>query len=65
MFAFCNNKILFETFFMIYKEKKGKHVGMLKLTNLEQFVIINNNLNTEENNEISNKKNIKKFSYIK
>ena len=59
MFAFCNNKILFETFFMIYKEKKGKHVGMLKLTNLEQFVIINNNLNTEENNEISNKKNIK------
>ena len=32
---------------------------MLKLTNLEQFVIINNNLNTEENNEISNKKNIK------
>ena len=54
MFAFCNNKILFETFYMIYKEKKGKHVGMLNLSNLEQFIIINNRLSSQNATEMSN-----------
>ena len=58
MFAFSNNKILFETFYMIYKEKKGKHNGMLKLSNFEQFIIINNNIITQEKNEPINDENI-------
>ena len=56
-FAFCNNKVLFETFYMIYKEKKGKHVGMLNLVNLEQFIVINNNLIIQNNEEIEECKN--------
>ena len=56
MFAFCNNKILFEAFFMIYKEKKGKYLGMLNLANLEQFIFVNNNLINQNDDEISNNK---------
>ena len=52
MFAFCNNKILFETFYMIYKEKKGKHIGMLNLSNLEQFIIINNRIVSQNATEL-------------
>ena len=58
MFAFCNNKILFETFYMIYKEKRGSHNGMLKLSNLEQFIIINNNLINQKTNELLSEENI-------
>ena len=61
MFAFCNNKILFETFYMIYKEKKGKHIGMLNLSNLEQFIIINNKLVSSGATEISNNIGIKEI----
>ena len=58
MFAFCNKKTLFETFYMIYKEKKGKHIEMLNLANLEQFIIVNNNIIMSPNDtEISNKMN--------
>ena len=56
-FAFCNNKILFETFYLIYKEKKGKHIGMLNLINLEQFILVNNDLLFQNDGEISNNKN--------
>ena len=58
LFAFCNNKLLFEAFYMNYKEKKGKHAGMLNLANLEQFIIINNRLVSPSETEISNNKNI-------
>ena len=43
---------------MNYKEKKGKHAGMLNLANLEQFIIINNRLVSPSETEISNNKNI-------
>ena len=44
MFAFCNHKLLFETFYLIYKEKKGKNINMMNLRSIEQFIIINNKL---------------------
>ena len=44
MFAFCNNKFLFESFYLIYKEKKGKHAGMINLQSIEQFICVNNKL---------------------
>ena len=66
LYDFCNNKILFETFFMKYKEKKGKNINKLNLISFEQFILINNNIieNDEKNNIISlnnilQKKNIK------
>ena len=42
MFAFCNNKYLFESFYLIYKEKKGKNMNMINLQTIEQFIIVNN-----------------------
>ena len=42
MFAFCNNKFLFESFYLIYKEKIGKHIDMINLNSIEQFILINN-----------------------
>ena len=47
MFAFCNNKILFESFYLIYKEKKGKHLNMISLKSIEQFILVNNKINIE------------------
>ena len=54
MFAFCNNKLLFETFYLIYKEKKGKNINMMNLKSIEQFIIINNKIDL---NKIGNKSN--------
>ena len=42
MFAFVNDKFLFEDFYNIYKEKKGKYIGMLKLHSFQQFIFYNN-----------------------
>ena len=42
MFAFVNDKFLFEEFFNTYKEKKGEHQNMLKLHSLQQFILYNN-----------------------
>ena len=47
MFAFCNNKFLFESFYLIYKEKRGKHINNICLKSIEQFILINNKINNE------------------
>ena len=59
MFAFCNNKFLFESFFLIYKEKIGKHINKINLKSIEQFIVVNNRINSFEMNlkENNNKSN--------
>ena len=42
MFAFVNDKFLFEDFYEIYKERKGKYAGMLSIYSLQQFIFYNN-----------------------
>ena len=42
MFAFCNDKYLFESFFLIYCEKKGKYKNKLSLNSLLLFIYTNN-----------------------
>ena len=42
MYAFVNDKFLFEDFYSLYKEKKGKYIGMLKLHSFQQFIFYNN-----------------------
>ena len=42
MYAFVNDKFLFEDFYNIYKEKKGKYVGMLNMHSFQQFIFYNN-----------------------
>ena len=42
MYAFVNDKFLFEDFYNIYKEKKGKYNGMLKLHSFQQYIFYNN-----------------------
>ena len=42
MFAFVNDKFLFEDFFNSYKEKKGEHLNMLRLHSFQQFILYNN-----------------------
>ena len=58
MFAFCNNKFLFESFYLIYKEKKGKHLDMINLKSIEQFIIINNKDIINEKNDRKEDRNI-------
>ena len=51
MFAFCNDKYLFESFYLIYREKKGKYKNMLNLNSLLLFICTNNpELKSLENN---------------
>ena len=42
MYAFVNDKFLFEDFYNIYKEKKGKYINMLNLFSFQQFIFYNN-----------------------
>ena len=42
MFAFVNDKFLFEDFYNTYKEKKGEHQNMLKLHSFQLFILYNN-----------------------
>ena len=42
MFAFVNDKFLFEDFYNTYKEKKGEHQNMMKLHSLQLFILYNN-----------------------
>ena len=42
MFAFANDKFLFETFYTIFKEKKGQNEGNINLQNLSKFIKMNN-----------------------
>ena len=42
MFAFVNDKFLFEDFYNTYKEKKGDHQNMLKLHSFQLFILYNN-----------------------
>ena len=42
MFAFVNDKYLFEDFYNTYKEKKGEHQNMLKLHSFQLFILYNN-----------------------
>jgi hypothetical protein len=42
MFAFVNDKFLFEDFYNTYKEKKGDHQNMVKLYSLQLFILYNN-----------------------
>ena len=67
MFAFCNNKILFESFYLIYKEKKGKHAGMINLQSIEQFIYVNNKhlINIEVNKSSRSIKDILHKKMIK
>jgi len=58
MFAFCNNKFLFESFYLIYKEKKGKHLDMINLKSIEQFIIINNKDIINEKSDRKEERNI-------
>ena len=58
MFAFCNNKFLFESFYLIYKEKKGKHLDMINLKSIEQFIIINNKDIINEKTDRKEERNI-------
>ena len=68
MFAFCNNKFLFESFYLIYKEKRGKYMNMINLKSIEQFILVNNkdfihtkinkNISDENINDILHKKMI-------
>ena len=58
MFAFCNNKFLFESFYLIYKEKKGKHLDMINLKLIEEFIIINNKNIIKEKTDRKEERNI-------
>ena len=42
MFAFCNDKFLFESFYTVYQEKKGKYINKLSLNSLLLFIYSNN-----------------------
>ena len=42
MFGFVNDIFLFEDFYEIYKEKKGKYAGMIKMHSFLQFLFYNN-----------------------
>ena len=42
MFAFVNDKFLFNDFYTIYKEKEEQYRNMLKLHSLHQFILYNN-----------------------
>ena len=42
MFAFCNDKFLFETFYLIYCEKKGRNKNKLNLNSMLLFIATNN-----------------------
>lgn len=42
LFGFANDKFLFETFYTIYKEKKGKKSGLLNLKSFYNFIQHNN-----------------------
>ncbi len=42
MFAFCNDKFLFESFYSVYQEKKGKYKNKLNLNSLLLFIYSNN-----------------------
>ena len=42
MFAFVNDKYLFEDFYNSYKEKKGEHQNLVKLHSLQLFILYNN-----------------------
>ena len=51
MFAFCNDKFLFESFYLIYREKKGKYKNKLSLNSMLLFIYSNNSeLKSLENN---------------
>ena len=55
MFAFANDKFLFETFYTIFKEKKGQNEGNINLQNLSKFIKMNN---PEAKNLLLKKSNI-------
>ena len=42
MFAFCNDKFLFESFYSVYQEKKGKYKNKLNLNSFLLFIYSNN-----------------------
>ena len=42
MYAFVNDKFLFEDFYNTYKEKKGDHQNMVKLYSFQLFILYNN-----------------------
>ena len=42
MFAFCNDKFLFESFYFVYQEKKGKNKNKLNLNSFLLFIYSNN-----------------------
>ena len=42
MFAFCNDKFLFESFYFVYQEKKGKYKNKLNLNSFLLFIYSNN-----------------------
>ena len=51
MFAFCNDKYMFEAFYLIYSEKKGKYKYKLNLKSMILFIYSNNpELKSLENN---------------
>ena len=51
MFAFCNDKYLFENFYNVYSEKKGKYKNKLNLNSFLLFIYGNNlELKSFENN---------------
>ena len=51
MFAFCNDKYMFENFYLIYSEKKGKNKSKLNLKSMQLFIYSNNpELKSLENN---------------
>ena len=64
MFAFVNDKFLFENFYYIFKEKHGKYSNMMNLNQIVKFIQMNNdelkNVNLikkviKENDNIENK----------
>ena len=62
MFAFCNDKFLFENFYNIYCEKKGNNKNKLNLNSLLLFIYSNNpELKSYENNLRYNSDNKKKI----
>ena len=42
MFAFANDKFLFDYFYHIYKEKHGKYANMMNLNQIVKFIQMNN-----------------------
>ena len=64
MFAFCNDKFLFENFYLIYNEKKGKYKNKLNLNSFLLFIYSNNlelkslEANLRFNNNNNNKEQI-------